>query len=113
MRLSGRNIRRIYSDERLAFELDMELTEVTGEASFGISGLAGATPKSTLFNFKSGRVFDPNGNNVIWAWMTTILNKGIHLTMGLQSKPRSIQIQSNSFSSFFKVAKADDKGLGM
>lgn len=80
MRLSGRNIRRIYSDERLAFELDMELTEVTGEASFGISGLAGATPKSTLFNFKSGRVFDPNGNNVYSYQRNTPINlKGTFL----------------------------------
>ena len=64
MKLSGRNIRRIYSDGLLAFDLNMELTEVTGSAFFGISGVDGVTPKSTLFNFKSGRVFDPNGKNV-------------------------------------------------
>ena len=74
MKLSGRNIRRIYghghSNEVLAFDLDMELTNLTGEASFGVSGVKTdqnhnpTTPESTLFNFKSGRVFDPNGNNV-------------------------------------------------
>jgi hypothetical protein len=64
MKLSGRNIRRIYSNGVLAFDLDMELTEVTGSAFFGISGVDGSTPKSTLFNFKSGRVIDPNGKNV-------------------------------------------------
>ena len=70
MRLSGRNIRRIYSDgtSAMAFDLDMEITNLTGEASFGISGIqlggSSDTPKSTLFNFKSGRVFDPNGKNV-------------------------------------------------
>ena len=70
MKLSGRNIRRIYSDSTLAFELDMELTNLTGEAYFGVSGVQvdqngnPTTPKSTLFNFKSGRVFDPNGNNI-------------------------------------------------
>ena len=58
MKLSGRNIRRIYSDgtSAMAFDLDMEITNVTGEASFGISGIqlggSSDTPKSTLFNFK-------------------------------------------------------------
>lgn len=64
MKLSGRNIRRIYSDSFLSFDVDMEITTLTGSASFGVSGMAGANPRSTLFTFKSGRVFDPEGNNV-------------------------------------------------
>ena len=74
MKLSGRNIRRIYSDGLLAFDLNMELTEITGSAFFGISGVDGATPKSTLFNFKSGRIFDPNGKNVYSYQRNTPIN---------------------------------------
>jgi len=74
MRLSGRNTRKIYSNGRLAFDADIEITEVTGEVFFGVSGLAGANPRSTLFNFKSGRVFDPNGKNVYSYQRNTPIN---------------------------------------
>ena len=80
MRLSGRNTRKIYSAGVLAFDADIEITEVTGEAFFGVSGLAGANPRSTLFNFKSGRVFDPNGKNVYSYQRNTPINlKGTFL----------------------------------
>ncbi len=71
MKISGYNKRRISTvdnDSRVAFDMNLELTDVTGSASFGISGFIGTdtaeNSRKTVFNFKSGRVFDPEGRNV-------------------------------------------------
>jgi len=71
MKISGYNRRKISTvdvDSRVAFELDLELTDVTGSASFGVSGFKGTdtveNSRKTVFNFKSGRIFDPEGRNV-------------------------------------------------
>ena len=71
MRISGYNTRKISTvdaDSRVAFDLDLEITTVTGSATFGISGFKGTdtveNSRKTVFNFKSGRIFDPEGRNV-------------------------------------------------
>ena len=71
MKISGYNKRKISTidrDSRVAFDLDLELTDVTGSASFGISGFKGTdtveNSRKTVFTFKSGRIFDPEGRNV-------------------------------------------------
>ena len=70
MKISGYRNRRISvtDSSAVAFDLDMEITSSTGEASFGISGFLGsetpANSRKSVFTFKSGRVFDPEGRNV-------------------------------------------------
>ena len=92
MILSGRNIRRIYTDAKsLAFDVSMEISNLTGEANFGVSGAVvggpgDGNPESTLFNFKSGRVFDPNGKNVYSYQRNTPINlKGTFLNTSTTS----------------------------
>ena len=88
MRLSGYNKRKISTvdvDSRVAFDLDLELTDVTGSASFGISGFKGTdtveNSRKTVFNFKSGRIFDPEGRNVYSYQKDSNINlKGTFLT---------------------------------
>ena len=70
MRISGYINRRISTADSsaVAFDLDMEVTSTTGEVSFGVSGFLGseipANSRKSVFTFKSGRVFDPEGRNV-------------------------------------------------
>jgi hypothetical protein len=67
MKISGYKNRKIStfdSDSKLAYNLDMSVTNTTGEAVFGISGFIGSSnspsnSKKVQFTLKSGRVFDP------------------------------------------------------
>ena len=67
MKISGYRNRKISthdSDVALAYDLDMSVTNTTGQALFGVSGFVGASDspsnsRKLEFNFKSGRVFDP------------------------------------------------------
>ncbi|MAH48791.1 hypothetical protein CMI37_23390 [Candidatus Pacearchaeota archaeon] len=67
MRISGYKKRRIStfdSSTPIAFDLDIEVTSTTGEATFGLSGTVDMHQKTSSFTFKSGRIFDPEGRNV-------------------------------------------------
>jgi len=72
MKISGYKNRKIStfdSDSKLAYDLDMSVTNTTGEAVFGVSGFVGSSnsptnSKKLQFTLKSGRVFDPEGRCV-------------------------------------------------
>jgi hypothetical protein len=67
MKISGYRKRRIStssSSTPVAFDLDIEVTSTTGEATFGLSGNLDMHKRTSVFTFKSGRVFDPEGRNV-------------------------------------------------
>ena len=67
MKISGfrkRKISTFSSSTPVAFDLDMEVTSTTGEATFGLSGIMDMNQRTSSFTFKSGRIFDPEGRNV-------------------------------------------------
>ena len=67
MRISGKNARHITTADtnvQLVYDLDMSVTNTTGEAFFGISGFVGgantaSNARDLRFKLASGRVFDP------------------------------------------------------
>lgn len=69
MKISGfkkRPISTIDSQTKLAYDVDLYVSNTTGEAYMGISGYTGsvdnaANSKKLQFTFKSGRIFDPEG----------------------------------------------------
>ena len=69
MKISGfkkRSISTIDSQTKLAYDVDLYVSNTTGEAYMGISGYTGsvdnaANSKKLQFTFKSGRIFDPEG----------------------------------------------------
>ena len=88
MKISGYKNRKISthdSDVALAYDLDMSVTNTTGEALFGVSGFVGGSDSASNsrkleFNFKSGRVFDPEDRCVYSYQKDTNINlKGTFL----------------------------------
>ena len=69
MKISGfkkRPISTIDGQAKLAYDVDLYVSNTTGEAYMGISGYTGsvdsaANSKKLQFTFKSGRIFDPEG----------------------------------------------------
>ena len=82
MQISGYKNRKIStydSDSRLAYDLDMFLSNTTGEALFGVSGFANeadspSNSRKLQFTFKSGRVFDPEDRCVYSYQKDTSIN---------------------------------------
>jgi hypothetical protein len=69
MKISGfkkRPISTIDGQAKLAYDVDLYVSNTTGEAYMGLSGYTGsvdnaANSKKLQFTFKSGRIFDPEG----------------------------------------------------
>ena len=103
MKISGYRTRKISvaDSSAVAFDLDMEVTSTTGEATFGISGLLGAHYKTAAFVFKSGRVFDPEGRNVY----SYLKNKNINLKGTFLPETYDYFIDNNLVCS---IGKKDD-----
>jgi len=107
MKISGYKNRRVSvaDSSAVAFDLDMEVTSTTGEASFGISGFLGsevpANSRKSVFTFKSGRVFDPEGRNVY----SYLKNKNINFKGTFLSETYDYFIDNNLICS---IGKKDD-----
>lgn len=107
MKISGYKNRRIsvIDSSAVAFDLDVELTSSTGEASFGLSGFLGleipANSRTSTFTFKSGRIFDPEGRNVY----SYLSNENINLKGTFLSETYDYFINNNLVCS---IGKKDD-----
>ena len=107
MRISGYRNRKvsIIDSSAVAFDLDMEVTNTTGEATFGVSGFLGnevpANSRKSAFVFKSGRIFDPEGRNVY----SYLKNKNINLKGTFLSETYDYFIDNNLICS---IGKKDD-----
>ena len=79
MKISGyknRDVSTFDSDSKLAFDLEMSLSNTTGEALFGISGFVGASnsavnSRKSFFTLKSGKVFDPE-NRCVYSYQKDV-----------------------------------------
>ena len=107
MKISGYRNRKLSTADSsaVAFDLDVEVTSTTGEASFGVSGFLGseipANSRKSVFTFKSGRVFDPEGRNVY----SYLKNRNINLKGTFLSETYDYFIDNNLVCS---IGKKDD-----